>query len=94
MRINKNHPLVKEKQKRVSQLKEYVNEYEAVQVAVQMQKIDDNKVIEVWKAPDDKFVVADYKIWEDLYQLGYDREVEATTIYDMASGSLDEIKEV
>lgn len=94
MRINANQPGTKEKQQRAAKLPTYSTKDDATKAAVRDLKADDQKILEVWKAPDGKFVVAPYQVWEDLYQLGYNRAVKSTTVYDIAVGRVDMIEEV
>lgn len=93
MRIDPTHPEVKEKQQRAKQLPVYDTKEAATKAAVQQQQADQDALIEVWKAPDGMFVVAPHQVWEDLYQLGYDRSVDNNMIYDIAAGCVDEMEE-
>lgn len=94
LRINPKSPLLKEKQDRAAQLPVYDTKAAATKAAVQKYKAGQKESFEVWKSPNGKFVVAPYQVWEDLYQLGYDRAVDSFEIYDIAIGRIDEIEEV
>ena len=94
LRINPKSPLLKEKQDRAAQLPVYDTKAAATRRAVQERKKSKEKIFEVWRTPDKKFVVAESEVWEDLYQLGYDRAVDSFEIYDIATGRIDEIEEV
>lgn len=94
LRINPKSPLLKEKQDRAAQLPVYDTKAAATKAAVQKYKAGQKEIFEVWRTPDKKFVVAESEIWEDLYQLGYDRAVDSLEIYDIATGRIDEIEEV
>lgn len=90
----KSRSLYREKKTEAARLPIYSDEKTALHAAVTRQKADDNALIEVWKAPDGKYVVAESETWEKLYQLGYERKVPTTMIYDIAAGRIDEIEEV
>lgn len=93
LRINPKSPLLEEKRNRVSKLPIYGAKNAAINAAV-VKIRGDNTIIEVWKSPEGKFVTAPFEVWEDLYQLGYDRVVDSLEIHDIATGRIDEIEEV
>ena len=93
--MTRREALLQEKKRRVEKLPAYGTEKEALNAAIKAEEKEPKEFYEVWKSPKDRqYVVAGSKIYEDLVQLGYTREVSNLTIHNIAVGRIDEIEEV